>query len=77
VSQHASVPAGGSNLRVLAPGSRTFESLHRIPGDNLYRVASDARPELLWVGIEVGRGRDFVRLPFNDIEKRARAWSPN
>jgi hypothetical protein len=34
------VTLGGSNLRVLMPGARRFESLHVVKGDNLYRVAT-------------------------------------
>lgn len=33
-------------------------------------------PEVLWVGVEVGRGRDYVRLTFADIEQRAKPWAP-
>jgi hypothetical protein len=31
-------------------------------------------PEVLWIGIEVGRGRDFARVPFAEMEKRAKPW---
>jgi len=31
-------------------------------------------PEALWIGIEVGDGRDFVYLTFADIEKGAKPW---
>jgi len=34
-----------------------------------------ADPELLWVGIELGAGRDFVRLSFADMEKRSKTWA--
>lgn len=41
------VSLGGSTLRQLAPGSNRWEVLHRQPGDNLYRVASDDSGRLL------------------------------
>lgn len=31
-------------------------------------------PESLWVGIEVGGGRDYVRLDLADVDRRARPW---
>lgn len=34
----------------------------------------DPSPESLWVGLEVRRSRDFFRLSFADIEKRATLW---
>ena len=33
-------------------------------------------PEVLWVAIEAGRGRDFVRLSFADLERSAKPWAP-
>jgi hypothetical protein len=33
-------------------------------------------PEALWVGIEVRRSRDFVRVSFAEIEKGAKTWNP-
>lgn len=61
---------GGSNLRVLAPGGRQFTSLHRIPNDNLYRVASNEAGDVLaaWEKEEslhyfTGTPRRHVTLP--------------
>lgn len=34
-----------------------------------------AEPEGLWLAIEVGAGRDFVHVPFADLEKRAKPWA--
>jgi hypothetical protein len=34
----------------------------------------DDDPESLWVGIEVGGGRDYVRLDFAEVDRRARPW---
>lgn len=31
-------------------------------------------PEALWLGIEVGAGRDFALLPLADVEKKAKPW---
>lgn len=36
----------------------------------------DDEPESLWVGIEVGGGRDYVRIDFAEVERRARPWAP-
>jgi hypothetical protein len=33
-----------------------------------------ASPECLWVGLEVRRSRDFLRVNFADIEKGATVW---
>jgi len=33
-----------------------------------------AKPETLWVGIERGGSRDFVRLSFDEVEKKAKPW---
>jgi hypothetical protein len=33
-----------------------------------------AEPESLWVGIEIGAGRDFARLNFAELEKSAKPW---
>ncbi|MBZ4415350.1 hypothetical protein [Myxococcus sp. RHSTA-1-4] len=33
-------------------------------------------PEALWMGIEVRRSRDFVRVSFSELEKGAKAWNP-
>jgi hypothetical protein len=33
-----------------------------------------AEPESLWIGIEVGSGRDFVNVSLADIEKGAKPW---
>src|SRR5215218_1460295 len=38
---------GGSTLRILRRGGRSFETLHRQPGDNLYRVAANEAGEVL------------------------------
>jgi hypothetical protein len=38
---------GGSTLRVLDPRTGRFVALHKIPGDNLYRVAANASGEVL------------------------------
>ncbi|MFL5346916.1 MAG: hypothetical protein ACJ8AT_19205 [Hyalangium sp.] len=35
-----------------------------------------AKPETLWVGIEHGGSRDFVRVSFDDVEKKAKPWPP-
>lgn len=35
-----------------------------------------ADPELLWVGVDLDRGRDFVRLTFDEVERRAKPWAP-
>ena len=32
------------------------------------------KPESLWVGVEVGSGRDFVRVRFADVQKRLAPW---
>lgn len=34
-------------------------------------------PESLWIGLEMGGGRDFVVLKLADIEKRAKPYSPS
>jgi hypothetical protein len=31
------------------------------------------KPEALWVGID-GKGRDFIRLSFDELEKRSKPW---
>jgi len=31
-------------------------------------------PESLWIGVEVGAGRDFVQVPFAQLEKGAKPW---
>jgi hypothetical protein len=61
---------GGSNLRMLAPGGRQFTSIHRIPKDNLYRVASNEAGDVLaaWEEDEslhyfTGTPRRHVTLP--------------
>lgn len=41
------VTLGGSSLRVLARSGRRWEVLHRVPGDNLYRVAGDEAGRVL------------------------------
>ncbi len=33
-----------------------------------------SNPESLWVGVEIGAGRDFVRVPFAQLEKGAKPW---
>lgn len=39
------VSLGGSRLRYLAPGAKRWTTLHRIVGDNLYRLGFDPREE--------------------------------
>ena len=41
------ISVGGSTLRRLRTGSRRWETLHAVPEDNLYRVASDASGRVL------------------------------
>lgn len=41
------VALGGSSLRHLATGKKDWETLFRIPGDNLYRYAADERGRLV------------------------------
>jgi hypothetical protein len=41
------VAIGGPALRRLAPGARRWETLHTVPGDNLYRVTTDDAGRLL------------------------------
>jgi hypothetical protein len=31
-------------------------------------------PETLWVGMEIRAGRDFIRVSFEELEKRAKPW---
>jgi hypothetical protein len=32
------------------------------------------KPEVLWIGLELGAGRDFLRVDFADAEKRSQPW---
>jgi hypothetical protein len=41
------ISIGGPSLRRLAPGARRWETLHQVPGDNLYRVTADGAGRLL------------------------------
>jgi hypothetical protein len=41
------VSIGGPALRRLTPGARRWETLHEVPGDNLYRVTADDAGRLL------------------------------
>jgi hypothetical protein len=41
------VSVGGSRLRYLAPGARSWETLHTVSGDNLYRVGVDDSGRLM------------------------------
>ncbi len=34
------------------------------------------KPEQLWIGIEVGGGRDYVRVGFDVVDRKARPWKP-
>lgn len=43
----ALISVGHNTLKRLAPGARTFETLHAIKGDGLYRVAMNARGDVL------------------------------
>src|SRR5689334_19663017 len=41
------ISIGGPSLRRLTPGARRWETLHEVPGDNLYRVTADSAGRLL------------------------------
>lgn len=41
-------------------------------GVGIYQPA----PEGLWLALEVGGGRDFLRLNLDDVERRAKPWAP-
>ena len=41
------ISIGGPALRRLTPGARRWETLHEVPGDNLYRVTADDAGRLL------------------------------
>jgi hypothetical protein len=41
------ISIGGPSLRRLTPGARRWETLHEVPGDNLYRVTADGAGRLL------------------------------
>jgi hypothetical protein len=45
-------------------------------GDHLALIApgKPTRTEVLWVGLEVGAGRDFLRVNFAGAEKRSKPW---
>lgn len=57
-------PVRGVNLEPLVPRQAEWA------GVGIYVSA----PESLWMGMELGRGRDFRLVRFDDVERRAKPW---
>jgi hypothetical protein len=51
-------------------------NLEAVPGGREWAWADiySPEPEALWLGVEVGSGRAFYRLPFAEIERGAKPW---
>jgi hypothetical protein len=62
-------------LLLPASGPTRLMNLEAVPGREwAWADVYVPQPEALWIGVEVGPGREFYRLPFAEIEHGAKPW---